>query len=122
MSSFGLRLKLDLSDIHPSIDNPIQWLFVDLNHLKIASDISRHLRTTYFQDRNLKETEIELFLGDGLIPPNTSLKIFKSDEQVKVKVKKKARSVDPERCTGCGTCLENCPVINQPYPKEVHGD
>lgn len=89
MSSFGLRLKLDLSDIHPSIDNPIQWLFVDLNHLKIASDIARHLRNSYFQDRNLKETEVELFLGDGLIPPNTSLKIFKSDELVKVKVKKK---------------------------------
>jgi len=40
----------------------------------------------------------------------------------KVRVKKKARSVDPELCTGCGTCLEKCPVTNQPYPKEFQGN
>jgi len=28
----------------------------------------------------------------------------------KVKVKKKARSVNPDLCTGCGACVENCPV------------
>lgn len=33
-----------------------------------------------------------------------------------VKVRKRARSVDLERCTGCGTCVENCPVIYQPVP------
>jgi heterodisulfide reductase subunit A len=27
----------------------------------------------------------------------------------KVKVKKKARFVDEEKCTGCGTCMEKCP-------------
>jgi heterodisulfide reductase subunit A-like polyferredoxin len=36
----------------------------------------------------------------------------------KVKIKKRARSVDPEKCTGCGTCLTSCPVTNQPYPRE----
>jgi heterodisulfide reductase subunit A2 len=34
----------------------------------------------------------------------------------KVKVRKKARSVKPELCTSCGTCIEHCPVRNQPYP------
>jgi heterodisulfide reductase subunit A len=40
----------------------------------------------------------------------------------KVRVKKKARSVDAERCTGCGTCMENCPVINQPYSSQDSGN
>jgi len=31
----------------------------------------------------------------------------------KVKVKKRARSVDLDRCIGCGLCVENCPVTNQ---------
>jgi len=36
----------------------------------------------------------------------------------RVKVKKRARSIDLERCIGCGLCVENCPVTNQAYPKE----
>ena len=36
----------------------------------------------------------------------------------KVKVKKRARSIDLERCIGCGLCVENCPVTNQAYPKK----
>ena len=39
----------------------------------------------------------------------------------KVKVKKRARSIDLDRCIGCGLCVENCPVTNQAYPKEAHG-
>jgi len=31
----------------------------------------------------------------------------------KVRVKKRARSVNTEICTGCGLCVENCPVTNQ---------
>ena len=31
----------------------------------------------------------------------------------KVKVKKRARSVNTDICTGCGLCIENCPVTNQ---------
>ena len=40
----------------------------------------------------------------------------------KIKVKKKARSVDPDKCTGCGICMEVCPVQNQiqvPEPIEL---
>ena len=29
-----------------------------------------------------------------------------------IKVKQRARYVDPEKCTGCGVCLENCPTQN----------
>jgi heterodisulfide reductase subunit A len=35
---------------------------------------------------------------------------------IKVKIRKRARSVDLARCTGCGTCVENCPVVYQPVP------
>ncbi len=29
----------------------------------------------------------------------------------KVKIKKRARSINLDRCTGCGECVEACPVI-----------
>jgi heterodisulfide reductase subunit A len=32
----------------------------------------------------------------------------------KVKIKKKARYVDESICTGCGTCVQNCPVQYRP--------
>ncbi len=37
----------------------------------------------------------------------------------KVKVNKRARYIDPELCTACGTCYVNCPVTNETYPKEI---
>jgi len=33
----------------------------------------------------------------------------------KVRIRKKARSVDPEKCTGCGECVEQCLVRNIVY-------
>ncbi len=33
----------------------------------------------------------------------------------KIRVRKKARSVDSEKCTGCGECMANCLVRNRPY-------
>jgi heterodisulfide reductase subunit A len=33
----------------------------------------------------------------------------------KVRVRKKARSVDPDKCTGCGECVESCLVRNRVY-------
>jgi len=32
-----------------------------------------------------------------------------------VTLKKKARYIDEEKCTGCGVCIENCPVRNKIY-------
>jgi heterodisulfide reductase subunit A-like polyferredoxin len=29
----------------------------------------------------------------------------------KVKVRKRARSINMDLCTGCGACVENCPVV-----------
>jgi len=31
-----------------------------------------------------------------------------------VTINKRARSVNTDICTGCGSCVENCPVTNQP--------
>ncbi len=33
----------------------------------------------------------------------------------KITVDKRARHVDGEKCTGCGACIENCPVIYKAY-------
>jgi heterodisulfide reductase subunit A len=33
----------------------------------------------------------------------------------KVRIKKRARSVDESLCTGCGSCTSNCPVRYQAY-------
>jgi heterodisulfide reductase subunit A-like polyferredoxin len=31
----------------------------------------------------------------------------------RVKIRKRARSINMELCTGCGVCVENCPVANE---------
>jgi heterodisulfide reductase subunit A len=31
----------------------------------------------------------------------------------KVKVRKRARTIKLDLCTGCGACVENCPVTQQ---------
>ncbi len=45
-----------------------------------------------------------------------------SPGKFKVKIRKKARYVDEAKCTGCGECCNNCPVINVPQAerKEVN--
>ena len=37
----------------------------------------------------------------------------------KVKVRKKARYVDPEKCTGCGQCWSNCPSTRIPHHRTI---
>ncbi len=34
----------------------------------------------------------------------------------KVKVRKRARYIREDLCTGCGACVENCPVVQQQVP------
>jgi len=33
----------------------------------------------------------------------------------RARIRKKARSVDVDKCTGCGICVEQCPIRNEPY-------
>ena len=54
--------------------------------------------------------------------PNIKLMSYSEVEEVsgyvgnfKVKVKRKARYIDEEKCTGCGLCVESCLVRNLPY-------
>jgi heterodisulfide reductase subunit A len=37
----------------------------------------------------------------------------------KIKVRKKARYVDPEKCTGCGQCWSNCPSTRIPHRRTI---
>jgi NADH:ubiquinone oxidoreductase subunit E/NAD-dependent dihydropyrimidine dehydrogenase PreA subunit len=54
--------------------------------------------------------------------PNIQLLSYSEVEEVsgyvgnfKVKVRRKARHVDEDKCTGCGLCVEHCLVTNAPY-------
>ena len=58
--------------------------------------------------------------------PNITLLTYSELEEVsgyvgnfKVKIRKKARSVDEDKCTGCGLCVENCIVRNTPYIEDI---
>jgi heterodisulfide reductase subunit A len=37
----------------------------------------------------------------------------------KIRVRKKARYVDPEKCTGCGLCWSNCPATRIPSGRSI---
>ncbi len=37
----------------------------------------------------------------------------------KVKIKKKARYVDTDKCTGCGQCWSNCPALKFPSRRQI---
>ncbi|MGD8966497.1 MAG: 4Fe-4S binding protein [Anaerolineae bacterium] len=58
--------------------------------------------------------------------PNITLLTYSEVEEVsgyvgnfRVRVRKKARSVDVDRCTGCGECVEHCIVRNAPYIQDL---
>ena len=54
--------------------------------------------------------------------PNIELLTYSEVEWVKgtagkfrARIRKKARSVDADKCTGCGICTEQCPIRNEAY-------
>jgi heterodisulfide reductase subunit A len=54
--------------------------------------------------------------------PNIELLTYSEVEMVegaaghfRARIRKKARSVDAAKCTGCGLCAENCIIRNEPY-------
>ena len=54
--------------------------------------------------------------------PNITLLTYSEVEWVRreggrfqARIRKKARSVDEDKCTGCGVCTEHCIVRNAPY-------
>ena len=54
--------------------------------------------------------------------PNIEILSYSEVEEItgtpgnfKVKIKRKARYVDESICTGCGTCVDNCPVQYRPH-------
>ncbi len=54
--------------------------------------------------------------------PNVTLLSYSEVEEVsgsvgnfKAKIRRKTRYVDESKCTGCGQCIERCPVQYQPY-------
>ena len=54
--------------------------------------------------------------------PNIKILSYSEIEEItgtpgnfKIKIKRKARYVDESICTGCGTCVDNCPVQYRPH-------
>ncbi len=45
--------------------------------------------------------------------------VRREDGRFRVRVRKKARSVDEDKCTGCGDCVEQCIVRNAPYIEDL---
>ena len=61
--------------------------------------------------------------------PNITLLTYSEIEEVsgyvgnfKVKVRKKARYVDGDKCTGCGLCWTECITRRTPYDKLIKMD
>jgi len=61
--------------------------------------------------------------------PNIKLLTYSEIEKVagqpgkfRVKIRKKARSVNEEKCTGCGDCWNNCPVRFKAYISPKSGE
>jgi heterodisulfide reductase subunit A len=54
--------------------------------------------------------------------PNIELLTYSEVEWVegeaghfRARIRKKARSVDADKCTGCGICVKECPIRNEAY-------
>lgn len=47
--------------------------------------------------------------------------VEREDGRFQVRVRKKARSVDEDKCTGCGVCTQSCIVRNDAYVGSLVG-
>jgi heterodisulfide reductase subunit A len=45
--------------------------------------------------------------------------VRREDGHFQVRIRKKARSVDEDKCTGCGDCTEHCIIRNEPYIQDL---
>jgi heterodisulfide reductase subunit A len=61
--------------------------------------------------------------------PNIRLLTYSEVEELagepgkfRVKIRKKARSVNAEKCTGCGDCWNNCPIRFKAYISQKSGE
>jgi heterodisulfide reductase subunit A len=62
-----------------------------------------------------KLVEVARHLNIELISYSDIVDIQGKPGDFRIKIRKKARSVDLEKCTGCGTCYNNCPVHYNVY-------
>ena len=60
-------------------------------------------------------------MGEAEAHPNIRLDTYSEVEKlggyvgnIEVTIRRKARSIDPKKCTGCGTCWQKCPVKKLP--------
>ncbi|HDG97480.1 MAG TPA: hypothetical protein ENG73_04840 [Desulfobacterales bacterium] len=60
-----------------------------------------------------KLVEVGRHLNIELITYSDLEAVEGSPGKFKVKIRKRARSINMDLCTGCGVCVENCPVTNQ---------
>jgi heterodisulfide reductase subunit A-like polyferredoxin len=60
-----------------------------------------------------KLVEVGRHLNIELITYSDLESVEGSPGNFKVKVRKRARSIKADLCTGCGACVENCPVLYQ---------
>lgn len=62
-----------------------------------------------------KLVECGRHLNIEVITYSDILKVEGKPGKFKVKIRKKARSIDLNKCTGCGECYNNCPVKSKIY-------
>lgn len=68
-----------------------------------------------------KLVECGRHLNIEIITHSDLLKVDGEPGNFKVKIRKRARSVDESLCTGCGSCWNNCPVRNKIYIQKEEG-
>ncbi len=70
-----------------------------------------------------KMTAVKLHPNIKMLTYSTVDSVEGSVGNYRVKIRRKARFVDEDKCSGCGQCIERCPTQHRPYPSAaVEGD